>query len=128
MREKRIKNLVKNLGKGINVRKNIKSLKNKDNESLIGVIELLCELEAIVNNLNILGVNLFSYEEKYVNVIKILLKEVYGEVKCNIIIWWVFDSITAEGDVLPLVDEKNKEHIIKTPRQLVKFLKRYDNG
>jgi len=126
MREKKIRNLARIIGKGINVKKNLESLKNKETKSLIEIIEFLCELEATVNNLNLLGINVFPIEEKYLNVIRILLKEIYGEVKCNVIIWWVFESISPEGDVLPLVDEKNEKHIIKTPRQLVKFLKRYD--
>ena len=126
MREKKIRNLARIIGKGINVKKNLESLKNKETKSLIEIIEFLCELEATVNNLNLLGINVFPIEEKYLNIIRILLKEIYGEVKCNIIMWWVFESISPEGDVLPLVDEKNEEHIIKTPRQLVKFLKRYD--
>ena len=126
MREKKIRNLTRIIGKGINVKKNLESLKNKETKSLIEIIEFLCELEATVNNLNLLGINVFPIEEKYLNIIRILLKEIYGEVKCNIIMWWVFESISPEGDVLPLVDEKNEEHIIKTPRQLVKFLKRYD--
>ena len=40
--------------------------------------------------------------------------------------WWVFESISPDGNVLPLIDEEEKEHKIKTPKQLVRFLKRYD--
>jgi len=38
----------------------------------------------------------------------------------------VFESITPDGKVLPLLDEELKEHVIKTPKQLIKFLKRYN--
>ena len=38
----------------------------------------------------------------------------------------MFESISPEGKVLPLIDEDLKEHVIKTPKQLVKFLKRYN--
>jgi hypothetical protein len=50
----------------------------------------------------------------------------YGEMKTAIILWWVFDSLTPDGDVYPLVDEEGKHHIIKTPTQLFKFIKKYD--
>ena len=40
--------------------------------------------------------------------------------------WWVFDSISPEGEIYPLMDEDGKKHIIKTPTQLYKFLKKYD--
>lgn len=127
MREKKIRKLAEIIGRGVSVKKNIKSLKNKEKGSLLETIELLCELESTVNNLNTLGVNIFAHEEKYVDVIRILLKETYGEAKSNIIIWWVFESITLEGEVLPLVDEKGKEYTLKTPKQLISFLKKYDN-
>jgi len=86
----------------------------------------MCELEAKANVANTLGINVFEYEEKYITIVKNLLDKAYGEVKSNIIIWWVYESITPDDKVLPLVDENDKEHIIKTPKQLVRFLKRYD--
>ena len=46
--------------------------------------------------------------------------------KTEIILWWVFESITEDGNVLPLVDEDGKKHILKTPNQLYKFIKKYD--
>ena len=125
MREKKIKNLARNIGKGINMKKNIKSLKGKEDQFLVELKESLCELESVVNTTSVLGINLFIYEEKYINIIRALLIEVYGETKCDIIIWWIFESITPEGEVLPLTDEKGKQYNIKTPKQLVKFLKKY---
>ena len=73
-----------------------------------------------------LGVNIFELEEKYVFLIRNLLIKVYGEIKSNIIIWWVYESINSEGKILPLEDENGESHLIKTPTQLIKFLKRYD--
>tara|TARA_R100001480_G_scaffold31764_1_gene43080 strand:+ start:4533 stop:4775 length:243 start_codon:yes stop_codon:yes gene_type:complete len=72
------------------------------------------------------GVNLFAYEEKYLFIIKDLIVKLYGEKKSEIILWWVFESITPDDKILPIEDEDGKEHIIENPRQLVKFLKRYD--
>jgi hypothetical protein len=55
-----------------------------------------------------------------------MLEKHYGEIKTEIILWWVFDSIDPEGGVYPLLDEQNQRHVIRTPQQLYKFLKRYD--
>lgn len=126
MRKKKIENLAETIGKGLNVKENTKALKNKEDLFLIEIVELLCELEAKANVANTLGINLFELEEKYVIIVKNLLNKVYGEVKSSIIIWWVYESISADDKVLPLVDENEKKHIIKTPKQLVRFLKRYD--
>tara|TARA_R110001632_G_scaffold52014_1_gene129258 strand:+ start:396 stop:782 length:387 start_codon:yes stop_codon:yes gene_type:complete len=126
MRKKNIENLAEIIGKGLVVNENKKSLKNRENLFLIEVIELLCELEAKANASNTLGINIFEYEEKYITIVKNLLDKAYGEIKSNIIIWWVYESITVDEKILPIIDENKKEHIIKTPKQLVRFLKRYD--
>jgi|TARA_S200002703_G_scaffold143368_1_gene136384 hypothetical protein len=126
MRKKKIENLAETIGKGLIVNENKKALKQRENLFLLEVIELMCELEAKANVANTLGINVFEYEEKYITIVKNLLDKAYGEVKSNIIIWWVYESITPDDKVLPLVDENDKEHIIKTPKQLVRFLKRYD--
>jgi len=126
MRKKKIENLAETIGKGLIVNENKKALKQRENLFLLEVIELMCELEAKANVANTLGINVFEYEERYITIVKNLLDKAYGEIKSNIIIWWVYESITPDDDILPLVDENEKEHIIKTPKQLVKFLKRYD--
>ena len=48
------------------------------------------------------------------------------EAKSQIIMWWVFESINPEGEISTLVDENQKHHLLKTPEELYKFLKRYD--
>jgi hypothetical protein len=126
MRKRKIENLAEVIGKGLVVNENKDALKQRENLFLIEVIELLCELESKANIANTIGINVFEYEEQYVTIVKNLLDKAYGEVKSNIIIWWVYESITSDDKILPIVDENKKEHIIKTPKQLVRFLKRYD--
>ena len=126
MRKKKIENLTEIIGKGLVVNENKNALKQRENLFLIEVIELLCELEAKANIANTIGVSIFELEEKYITIIKNLLDKAYGEIKSNIIIWWVYESITPNDETLPIIDENKKEHIIKTPKQLVRFLKRYD--
>ena len=127
MRKRNIENLAETIGKGLRVNENKKNLKARENTFLVEIIELMCELEATANVSNSVGINVFEFEEKYVTIVKNLLMEVYGEVKSQIIIWWVYESISPGGDeIMPLVDENEKKHIIKTPKQLVRFLKRYD--
>lgn len=107
---------------------NKKSLKNKDDQYLKELIEQLCEVEAYVEAVNNFGVNLLGIEEKWINIINELLTKSYGDEVADIIIWWVFESIDEDGSVLPItIEEKGeeKEVIIKTPLQLVNFLKKY---
>lgn len=104
---------------------NKKSLKNREDQELLSLIEYLCEVEAYVQAIHNFGVDLTGLEAKYIGVIEFLLIKSYGEEVANIITWWVFDSITIDGEILPLIDEKGKEHIIMTPSQLFKFLKKH---
>jgi len=126
MKENKLHQVIQKLGKGINIKMSKKSIKNQEDRFLLELIESLCEIEALTMGVSKAGVNLFEYEEKYLTVIKSLIDKVYGEKKGNIIVWWVFESITENDKILPIVDDDEKEHIIKTPKQLVKFLKRYD--
>lgn len=126
MKEIKFQKIIQKLGKGINIKMSKKSIKNQEDKFLLELIEHLCEIEALTMGVSKAGVNLFEYEEKYLFIIKSLIDKLYGEKKGNIIIWWVFESITGDDKILPLVDEDKKEHIVKTPKQLVKFLKRYD--
>ena len=126
MKEIKFQKVIQKLGKGINIKMSKKSIKNQEDKFLLELIEHLCEIEALTMGVSKAGVNLFEYEEKYLFIIKSLIDKLYGEKKGNIIIWWVFESITGDDKILPLVDEEKKEHIIKTPKQLLKFLKRYD--
>lgn len=106
----------------------MKSLKNKDDQYLKELIEQLCEVEAYVEAVNNFGVNLLGIEEKWVNIISELLTKSYGVEVSDIIVWWVFESIDEDGSVLPITIEENgeeKDVIIKTPLQLVNFLKKY---
>jgi len=126
MKESRFQQVIQKLGKGINIKMSKKSTKNKEDKFLLELIESLCEIEALTMGVSKAGVNLFVYEENYLTIIKSLIDKLYGEKKGDIIVWWVFESITENDKILPIVDDDEKEHIIKTPKQLVKFLKRYD--
>ena len=126
MKETKFQEVIQKLGKGISIKMSKKSIKNQEDKFLLELIEHLCEIEALTMGVSKAGVNLFEYEEKYLFIIKSLIDKLYGEKKGNIIIWWVFESITGDDKILPIVDEDEKEHMVKTPKQLVKFLKRYD--
>ena len=125
-KENKFKNLSELIGKGVEVKENQKTEKKREEEYFMELIEELCQIDASSAIVSSLGINLSKYESRFIQVFEMTLTKIYGEVKASIILWWVFESITPEGDILPLVDENDKEHIIKTPTQLYKFLKRYD--
>ena len=122
---KRIQKIEKLMGAKMEEKK--KSEKNKEDNFLLALIELLCEVEAHVKIANSVGINLYELEEKYIVIIKSLLEKQYGEEITEIILWWVFESITPDGEQMSLrMEGEEKEHKIKTPQQLLRFIKKYN--
>jgi len=109
----------------IKMDKSKKSIKNEEEDFFMSLLNELCQIEAAVVVLQAVGIG-FSLENPFVNSLRILMESHYGEMQANIILWWVFESISPEGEIFPLEDEEGKEHIIKTPTQLYKFLKKYN--
>jgi hypothetical protein len=125
-KKKQLKKLTDLIGKGINIQENKKSTKLKEEQFFFDILTDLCQLEAKSQILSAAGVNVMEYEDGFLKVINLLLEKHFGEAKAQIIMWWVFESIDMDGQVSALVDEDEKEHILKTPEELYKFLKRYD--
>jgi MoaA/NifB/PqqE/SkfB family radical SAM enzyme len=126
MEKSKFKTLSELLGKGIEVTESSKSAKKNEEKFFLELLENLCQIEASSTIMKSLGVNLIEYEESHIKAISMLAEKHFGEEKTTIIMWWVFESISPNGEVYPLLDEKGTKHVIKTPLQLYKFLKRYD--
>jgi MoaA/NifB/PqqE/SkfB family radical SAM enzyme len=126
MENTKFKNISELLGKGVEVSENPKSSKKQEEKFFLNLVEILCQIEASSVIIDSLGINLTKYEEMHINAISMLAEKHFGEIKTSIIMWWVFESISSEGEIYPLVDDKGIKHIIKTPLQLYKFLKQYD--
>lgn len=126
MNEKKFKSISELIGKGVEVKENQQTEKKREEEYFMTLIEELCQIDASSVIANSLGINLIDYEDRFIRIFEMTLTKIYGEIKAPIILWWVFESITPEGELLPLIDENDKKHLIKTPTQLYKFLKRYE--
>jgi hypothetical protein len=124
--EEKFKNLNELIGSKVIVEESPKSIKKKDEQFFMNLLEQLCQMEAVTALLSSVGVSIDNQENPIFRSLEMLMNEHYGEMKSAIILWWVFDSLTPDGDVYPLVDEEGKHHTIKTPTQLYKFIKKYD--
>jgi len=123
MERKTKKKLSEMIGFGIDISENLKSFKKKEEKYFIELIESLKAIEANSIAAEQLGISLIVYEELHLVAIELLLKQQFGEFKANLIIWWVFENITEEGEVITLIDQEGNEYVLKTPLQLYKFLK-----
>ena len=127
MEQKKVfKNLSDLVGKGVEVKESTKTLKKKEENIFIEIVKNMCQVEAQTALIEAIGVNIDDFQAPHLNAFYLLLKQYYGETKTSIIMWWVFESIDEDGKVSCLIDTDDKPHIINTPTQLYKFLKRYD--
>jgi len=126
MENEKFKNLSELIGKNVRIKENERSLKKKEQKFFLDLIEDICQIEAINTILETVGVHTEKYDTPYIRSLKSLMVKQFGETQTEIILWWVFESLTPDGDVYPLLDEDGKKHILKTPLQLYKFLKQYD--
>jgi hypothetical protein len=124
--KKTFKNLSDLVGKGVEVNESPKILKKKEEKAFIEIIKNMCQVEAQTALIEAIGVNIDEFQTPHLNAFYLLLKQQYGETKTSVILWWVFESIDEDGKVRSLIDVDDKPHIINTPAQLYKFLKRYD--
>ena len=122
----KFKNLSELVGKHGKVKESEKSLGKKEEKFFFELLENMCQIEAVNAVLATVGVHVEKYDNPYVTSMRLLMEKHFGELKTEIILWWVFDSISPEGGVYPLMDENGVKHTINTPLQLYKFLKRYD--
>ena len=124
--KKTFKNLSDLVGKGVEVNESPKILKKKEEKAFIEIIKNMCQVEAQTALIEAVGMNIDEFQTPHLNAFYLLLKQQYGETKTSVILWWVFESIDEDGKVRSLIDVDDKPHIINTPAQLYKFLKRYD--
>ena len=126
MSEEKFKNLSDLMGANVKTTESLKSIKKREEKFFLELMEILCQVEAYSKVAETIGLNLTEYENNHFRAIEMLLEKVYGEFATTVTIWWVFESLTPDGDVYPLVDENGVKHIIKTPLQLYKFIKQND--
>lgn len=126
MNESKIKTITDLAGQNVKIKESEKSIKKKEEKYFIDLVTNLCTLDAHSKNALNSGINLSVYDDMYIQIIRTLLDKIYNPLQRNIIFWWVFESLSPEGEVYPLLDENNKKHIINTPLQLYKFIKQYD--
>jgi hypothetical protein len=99
-----------------------------EKEIFINILEVLdgCKKRTDELETNFM-LDLFSYEEDFYLVIENLLYIHYGELKTEIILWWVYSRFNEEGEIDDLIiedeDEEKQETVkIKTAEQLWSYI------
>lgn len=126
MENNQLKHISELIGKGIQVKEKQLTPKQQEEEFFLHIVNTLIHTQESSMMIGTFGVDLIDFEMPYIDIIFNLLVSKYGEIKASIIFWWVFESHDEDGNIYGIIDENDKEHVIKTPKQLYKFLKQYD--
>ena len=126
MEKRQTKHLSELIGKGVEIKEKTLSPKKQDEQFFLKLIDVLCAISERSLMAEDLGINLFAYDLGYMEVIENLLAKTYGEIPSSVILWYVFEKTAEHGEECSIIDENEVEHIIKTPKQLYKFIKQYE--
>ena len=119
--KKTIKDL---LGTNTNVAESKKSKSKREKDEFCRIIKIWDETWKRGNQVfGDTGIDLGNYDSPYYDIIESLFYQIYGE-KAEIINWWVYERYTQDGKISTLITEDNEEHILNTPLQLYKFIKK----
>ena len=122
MDQNKIKTIAELVGKNVGIKESEKSIKKKEEKQFIDLVTNLCTIEAHSRNIFNSGIDITIYDNMYFQVISVLLDKTYNTIQKNVILWWVFESLSPEGDVYPLMDENEKEVILETSEDLFNLL------
>jgi hypothetical protein len=108
--------------------------------------KVLKEKEVFIENISILeeilqrsdklfngySIDLYMYEEPFLQIIENMFLLKYGEIISEIVFWYLYDRKDDDGTIYPLVfEEEDKEPvdiILKTPTDLWKFINKNLNN
>ena len=126
MEKRQTKHLSDLIGKGVEIKEKTLSPKKQDEQFFLKLIDVLCVISERSLMVEDLGINLFAYDLGYMEIIENLLAKTYGEIPSSVILWYVFEKTSEHGEECSIIDENEVEHLIKTPKQLYKFIKQYE--
>jgi hypothetical protein len=111
--------------------KTTKVLKEKEVfiENVTILEEILQRSDKLYNDYTI---DLYMYEEPFLQIIENMFLLKYGEIISEIVFWYLYDRKDDDGNIYPLVfEEEDKEPvdiILKTPTDLWKFINKNLNN
>ena len=116
----------KNFGTGFKVQNLTSAAVDSDKIFFIKLIEsYISGLERSDFLMEKTGVNLMEYDEVFVSIIENMIYKHYGSLKGDIIIWYIYDRLSEDGTINPVIyeqDGKEEEIIIKDAEELWEFL------
>ena len=118
------KTLTDYMGSGMKIEENHASKRKKEEKFFCELLERLVELDQRTLQMLNYGIDLTIYDDFHNQILESFIHKYYGEIKAQIIIWWLISSQEKEKGInLTLkLNEESNEFIVNTPKQLYKVL------
>ena len=119
------KPLQNKFGKGLDIKESPKTEAEREEALFIDTIETLEHIWFAEHQLgDEFGIDLTAFSQYYYHAIENLVIAKYGYDKADVSWWWVLDRFDEEGELVEIEDEDGKIYLLKTPKDLWKFLKK----
>lgn len=69
-------------------------------------------------------IDMGEYDAHFYQMVEGLFIMAYGELKADVVAWWVYERFAEDGELLVLIDEEENQYEIKTSLELFKFIKK----
>jgi hypothetical protein len=120
-----------NFGNKLRITDSSKNAENKEKQTFIRLVTELDNCWIRTSFLHSqLQVDFWNYEEHFYHIIEDLIYLHFDEWKADLILWFVYDRIDAEGNILDLEitpeDKPAKKYKLKTAEELWKIIEKID--
>jgi len=124
---------IKKFGQRLKIEESKTTKVLKEKEVFIENISILEEILQRSDKLyNEFVIDVYMYEEPFLQIIENMFLLKYGEIISEIVFWYLYDRKDDDGNIYPLVfEEEDKEPvdiILKTPTDLWKFINKNLNN
>jgi hypothetical protein len=117
-----INSLEKTAGEGVNISENPKTIKKRDKQFFVNLVNTLSDLEDRSTYLMDLGIDMIRYEDPYFSIIENLIIRSYVSLKGGIILWWCGERKLLDAKSYNMIDENGNSTVISNVNQLYNYL------
>ena len=120
---------LKNFGKNLSLKSKQQASSNTK-QFFIDVVNLFDGVNQRSLEMDSFGINMETYDDGFYILIENLILKTYGEWKTELILWYVYDRINENEELMPLSlqeeGEEEEEIFIETPEQLWDLIKKIE--
>ncbi len=120
-----LKQLQEILGTKGNISESSKTRARKEKEMFCQIVDLWDKTWTRGNKMfDDYQIDMGEYDAYFYKIIEGLFIMMYGELKAEVVAWWVYERFAEDGELLVLIDEEENQYEIKTSLELFKFVKK----